>query len=87
MSGWVKCSDRMPGFDELVWLYQKEIPRIFIGCRCDDSDGWLWGRAYSVPHFNSFAENWEPLEVEVDDDYQPTHWMPLPDPPTPDPTP
>jgi len=46
-----------------------------------DSEYWLWGNAYSSIWHTGV--NWD-ADNETDDDYQPTHWMSLPNPPTAD---
>ncbi len=64
----------LPPFDLPVILHLPENRRM-IGYRFDDTDGWLWSRCYSTPHWN--GETWEPDDAAEDDNYQPTHWQPL----------
>lgn len=79
---WIKCSESLPPFNIPVWLAQKDTPKIFIGLRDDgDADGWVWCKSYYVPYFSEPKQEWESDDAEFDDDYQPTHWMPLPTPP------
>ena len=76
--GWIACSSRMPDLGDVVWLWQPDLGP-YIGSREDtDGDGWLWGKAYDNAWWN--GTQWK-AEVYQEDDYQPTHWMPLPRPP------
>ena len=74
--GWAAVTDTMPPLDEIVWLWNGS--RIWIGGRAWDCDGWLWGNTYN--HIWHNGTKWDG-EIETDDDYKPTHWMPLPQPP------
>ena len=75
--GWVAVSERLPeiGVPVFAWEGGYIVWRVreFI-----DSDGWNWCNAYSTHHTRS---GWE-CEDEFDDEYAPTHWMPLPEPPS-----
>ena len=81
MSEWIKCSDRTPPESQPVWLWDGN--RLWIGayeyCN-DDPGGWFYGMGYGE-RWNSFYARWELMDNDWDDDYQPTHWMPLPEPP------
>jgi len=74
---WVAvCDGNLPPLDEIVWLWDGQ--RIWLGGRADDCDAWLWGNTYGHVWHN--GAKWDG-ELETDDDYKPTHWMRLPDPP------
>lgn len=75
--GWISVNDRLPAFHVPVWLCEEG--RMFIGARCDESDGWLWGHCYDSQYLDNGV--WRSDCIEADDDYQPTHWMALPSPP------
>lgn len=77
LGAWVKTADKLPDFDVPVWLY--EDGDAYIGCRVDDSDGWLWAKCYLMPYIDSSTGAWKLVDAEVDDDYMPTLWQPLPD--------
>lgn len=81
--GWRAIADELPEFGVPVWLH--EDGHIFVGERSDDSDGWLWANCYDSFGYDKNANRWNSYSAEVDDDYQPSHWMPLPNPPSPSP--
>ncbi len=78
---WISTKDKLPPFPEgkdysetvIGWdgrslgIYR----RYYI-----NGEGWLWARA-SYVCFGCLSK----IECEVDDDYNVTHWMPLPQPP------
>ena len=74
---WISVEDRLPPLDRIVWLFRPKYGP-FIGCRTDDGDGWLWANSYGSQYWHE--GKWEG-DAEIDDDYDVTHWMPLPDPP------
>lgn len=79
-AGWeAVCDDNLPPLDEIVWLWDGK--RIWLGGRADvpDGEGWLWGNTYGSIWRRKDCE-WEG-DLETDDDYKPTHWMRLPEPP------
>jgi hypothetical protein len=61
-----------------VWLVSKD-GSIWIGEHCYEGDGWLWGNCY-MSVYQRADDSWGRSDCNVDDDYQPTHWMPLPAP-------
>lgn len=71
---WVACSDRLPPAGELV--IASSDGALSVMSRDDgDDDGWCWVQ-------QKWAWNLgDPEGLELDDDYQPTHWRPLPAPP------
>ncbi len=77
--GWIAVFDKMPPEDVPCWLYEKERGA-WVGGWSSDSDGWLWHNCYGSQFLDTDGE-WDSIDAEADDDYQPTHWMPLPPPP------
>lgn len=75
-SKWISVDEKLPDLGIPVWLFEEG--RIYMGGRCDDSEGWLWGQAYDEPYIDNGV--WK-SELYVDDEYKPTHWQPLPQPP------
>lgn len=72
---WIKVKDELPELEQPVWMVVNE--RIIMGCRSNYAgDGWLWCRMYDLPYWIK-GKGWD-FEPHSDDDYQPTHWMPLP---------
>ena len=79
MSEWIKCSDRLPELDTPVWLRMPENIML-VGERGSSTDGWMWARCYDF-YFNADGK-WDSNESDASDEYEPTHWQPLPTPPT-----
>jgi hypothetical protein len=77
---WIPVTEQLPDFGVPVWLHEAGI--IFVGERSDDADGWLWAKCYDSHYYDSKEGRWKSFSAETDDDYQPSHWMPLPEPPT-----
>lgn len=75
---WISVNERLPEFDIPVWLACGD--NLFIGSRCDDGDGWLWCNCYGSMYWDKTKGKWASFDAEADD-YSPTHWMPLPEPP------
>lgn len=79
MSGWIKCSDRLPELDTPVWLRMADDIMV-VGERSSSTDGWMWAAVYGF-YFNQDGQ-WDASESDASDEYEPTHWQPLPAPPT-----
>lgn len=84
MSDWIPIEKELPDIDQIVWLYNENTGRMWAGGRADyENDGehmlWLWGNTYGNFLYN--GERWVG-DIELDHDYQPTHWMPFPELPT-----
>lgn len=77
VSGWVPVSERLPEIDAVVWLW--ELGRgAWIGARVDAAEGWLWANCYGSEWWAGKRGSWRSFDNATDDDYQPTHWHPLP---------
>ena len=79
-NGWIALKDDRPDEKETVWLYNNVSRFLALGCRAwvggdSKESGWLW----SVSNGIIYAENRKIVsECEADDDYEFTHWCPLP---------
>jgi hypothetical protein len=80
--GWIRVSQRLPDVDQTVIISCPfdDGAIYYWAARLEDGDGWLWGvggkfglRVGETPAWN---------DIEADDDYAPTHWRPLFDPPS-----
>lgn len=72
---WVSVLDRLPPKGRIV-LVSFDGPYGF-GARIDTGDGWLWGVVQQGDRIDpDKSADWN--NVEVDDDYQPTHWAECP---------
>ena len=80
LDGWRRVADEMPPLDTPVWLCEPSGPRmrLWIGERADDPDGWLWTDCTGTTYF--VDGTWTATDSEAED-YHPTHWRPLPQPP------
>lgn len=76
LGAWVPTAENLPAYYVPVWLY--ENGSVYVGCRIFDSDGWLWAKCYLLPYVDKSGE-WKVVDAEVDDDYNPTLWHPLPE--------
>ena len=73
----MEVTEDNPKLGDIVWLWDGKT--IWVGGReMIDSECWLWGNTYGSMWYN--GEKWE-ADLESDDDYNPTHWLPLPSPP------
>jgi len=79
MSEWIKCEDRLPELDTTVWI-RMPGDQMIVAERSSSTDGWEWGNCYGSQYFSDGV--WACAQCELDDAYDPTHWMPLPQPPT-----
>jgi hypothetical protein len=79
-TAWVSVEERLPEFDVPVWMHESG-GRIRIGAWCFTGDGSLWTNCYGSEFYSHKLGRWDASDMEMDDDYQPTHWMPLPEPP------
>jgi FtsZ-binding cell division protein ZapB len=75
---WIPVTESLPPFDVPVWLIDKN-KNIWIGARSDSEDGWLWGHCYDGWFYSKGL--WLTSRVDTDDNYHPTHWAHLPEPP------
>lgn len=90
MTEWTDCKDRLPAINQVVIVCYPSgydgSPLYAWGARCDGcedehgNDAWCWG--IGAPTFGiSPGMDAGHNGIEVDDDYDVTHWMPLPEPP------
>ena len=80
---WISVKDRTPEEGVPVWViesdYQGPIIMEYNYVVGEDHDFWAWCRVYDVPGY--YKGKWHSDSAEHDDDYEVTHWMPLPEPP------
>lgn len=71
---WIKVDKKLPAENETVWAINKEKKYVWLACLIYD-DGWLW----AVSNGTIYSENGNIVsECEMDDEYDVTHWQPLP---------
>jgi len=74
---WISVKDRLPEYNETVWACNEKDGYVNLACIVNpDNDGWLW----AVTNGIIYSEDGKIVsECELDDDYDFTHWMPLPE--------
>lgn len=84
MTEWTPVENGLPELEQIVLVSYRSgydgFPLIAFGARLDDGEGWLWGLSRSDGVRVDKDAGWN--DAEADDDYQVTHWMPLPAPPS-----
>lgn len=81
---WISVETRLPKLDTIVLVCRRRHDGSAIysfGARVDDSEGWCWGVKAGYGSCISIEEEASWNDIEVDDDYQVTHWQTLPKPP------
>lgn len=72
---WINVNDQLPQENQTVWACNSKTKYVNLMCLVYDEDGWLWAETNGV----IFSENgFIVSECELDDDYDITHWHPLP---------
>ena len=80
---WISVKHRLPPFEKAVIVCTPSgydgAPVYSWGARVDGGEGWLWavGGRWGVRTDKDASWN----NIEADDDYKVTHWMPMPRPP------
>lgn len=77
---WISVEDKLPPEDTpvmVVGLVHGLPLYVTTAMLTYSGDGWMW--AQLVSPYNSDLH--DPSNYEYDDDYQYTHWLPLPEPP------
>ena len=78
---WINVKDRLPDFDvpvlcNVAYLnFNKEYYYLSVFKRHNDIEGWLWYQ------WSGYGDLREKSNYDDCDDYDITHWMPLPEPP------
>lgn len=82
MPSWVKVSESLPPLDEAVWMYDESTGELLVGAMrlCDDG-AYMWGNSCWEFRLSDSKGRWDG-DFIFDDYYKPTHWMPLPQPPS-----
>ncbi len=76
---WINVEDKLPKESETVWAINKDTRFIMLGCIVYE-DGWLWAESKGIIYCE---DNNIVAECELDDEYDITHWQPLPKLPKP----
>jgi hypothetical protein len=77
LTEWRLVSESKPPEDVAVWLYEKDRGAWIGTFSYPDAEGWCFTRCYAMPYMSTEG-GWDCVDAEWDDDYAPTHWMPLP---------
>jgi hypothetical protein len=79
LKGWIPCADRLPkkGQEVLIYLDENEGGMLELGYTS------LITIAIYTGEGDEWSRDWEAdANAPIEDGCQPTHWMPLPEPPT-----
>jgi len=72
---WIPTKDQLPKESQTVWAYNNRTKFIALACLTYQEDTWLWAVSNGI----IYSENNEIIsECELEDDYDFTHWMELP---------
>ena len=72
---WVNVDDNLPDENQTVWACNIKKGWVMLACLIYE-DGWLW----AVSNGLIYAEDGKIVsECEMDDDYEVTHWIALPE--------
>lgn len=74
---WISVKDKTPDESVAVWAIEKNHKSPLI-MTYEYEDGWFWAISYDTPYYD--GKTWT-ADSEFDDEYNVTHWMPLPEPP------
>lgn len=73
---WVDVNDRLPEEGETVWVYNTKLNFVTLASLQYYDVSWFW----TVSNGTIFAEDAKIVsECELDDEYEFTHWHPLPE--------
>ena len=77
MNNWISVDEQLPPENQTVFLLNNKSNSIWIGCHVYlINEGWFW----ATSNGNNLYINANEIvaECEIDDDYEITHWHPLP---------
>ncbi len=77
--GWNLLEKEQPAELETVWACNPETGSVALACRVWIEDGELSGWLWAVSNGTVYQKEGRIIaECDMDDDYDFTHWMPLP---------
>lgn len=81
MIEWKLTKEELPELDHFCLLYDSRLKWIWMGCRThfDDTERWLWSDSCGDFWWSEKEKKYNGTE-EISD-YQPSHWIYLPEPP------
>ena len=76
---WISVKDELPDIGQIVMMRHFVGESIYyeFGGRVEEDEGWMWGKAYGTLLLPLSGNH---NDIEVDDEYYVTHWMPLTEP-------
>lgn len=78
---WIPVDEDLPDESIPVWVYIPDIGQPVVMSLEEVGEGELaWCNAQHLFWYDKDLETWS-CEPDFDDDYRPTHWQPLPEPP------
>lgn len=77
MTNWISVDEQLPAENQTVLAYSSDTKFVFIGAHVyTHNEGWFWTKSINGDLW--IEDDNIVTECEVDDDYQVTHWHPLP---------
>nr|WP_299488626.1 DUF551 domain-containing protein [uncultured Allomuricauda sp.] len=80
---WISIEERKPDENQVVFVVTVSnfmMIMVYMYIYDAEESGWVWANVYDSPTYSSKANEWE-ADGEWEDDYEVTHWMPLPESP------
>jgi len=77
MTDWISVDEQLPPENQTVFLLNNTSNSIWIGCHVYlANEGWFW----AISNGNNLYINANEIvaECEIEEDYEVTHWHPLP---------
>lgn len=79
---WINIAEKKPKENQIVWAlteqHQGPLMVQYFYIEDEDNGGWAFAQIYDVPYYHN--GEWQG-DSDWDNDFNVTHWMPLPEPP------
>ena len=76
----ISVNDSLPAKEEIVFCYDPDLNWAFLGAIIDSGEGAVWCRCADIVGVSIDGDKWDCWNIQDDNDYNVTHWAPLPKP-------